>query len=493
MRKGFAAMKKYGPLLAIVLFSACSTQKTNQPSQEQVNHQNRIQKQLVDHTSPKCVGCIKGSAAHAELKEAEKKVYYLFGAEHLNLDNYYFDIPVVYNDATKKWINYFTGRGRELFRRYSERAGRYAPVMAKILDDNKMPKDLIYLAMAESGFQNHAKSWAKAVGPWQFMPYTGKRYGLRIDWFIDERRDPIKATQAAANYLKKLYNQFGSWELACASYNAGEGKIGRAIRRYGTKNFWKLRRGRYLKSETKNYVPKIMALAIIGKNLKAFGFEEVDFHKTLDFEEITVAESTDLYRVAEYLGIEFEEMKKYNPEIRRWNTPAGENYTLRVPVGKKAVWDELNLEEAQILATNYKNYSMRGRSSLHDVAKKFKLPVRVLASINDVPVDQKLNPQSIVKLPFREDHSHKHSMYSDLYERPRRSTLRRRRYRKLIRRGMQRGKKIENPSEYYTVQRGDNLWNVARKTGTSLNTLIRSNSGLLKRRQIMPGDKLAIR
>lgn len=486
-------MRKLGPLFLVLLISACSSQKTNQKTQAKENHEKRIQKQLVDHTSPKCINCIKGSAARAELKEAEKKVYYLFGAEHLKLDNYYFDIPVVYNAATKKWIDYFTGRGRELFRRYSERAGRYAPVMAKILDDNKMPKDLIYLAMAESGFQNHAKSWAKAVGPWQFMPYTGKTYGLRIDWFIDERRDPIKATEAASRYLKKLYRQFGSWELACASYNAGEGKIGRAIRRYGTKNFWKLRRGRYLKAETKNYVPKIMALAIIGKNLKAFNFEEVDFHKTLDFEEITVAESTDLYHIAKYLGVEFAEMKKFNPEIRRWNTPAGENYTLRVPVGKKVVWQKLNQEETQILATNYKNYSMRGRSSLKDVAKKFKLPIRVLASINDVPVHRKLDPNSVVKLPFRDDHSNKHSMYADLYDKPRRSTLRRRRYRRLIRRGMQRGKDIGSPSEYYTVKKGDNLWNVARKTGTSLNTLIRSNSRLLKRRQIMPGDKLAIR
>ncbi len=142
--------------------------------------------------------------------------------------------------------------------------------------DNGLPRDLIYLAMAESGFQNHARSWAKAVGPWQFMPYTGRKFGLNIDWYVDERRDPLKASIAAANYLKTLHNLFGSWELAAAGYNAGEGKIARAIRMYHSKDFWRLTQGRYLRPETKNYVPKIMALAIIGKNLDVFGFNETD-------------------------------------------------------------------------------------------------------------------------------------------------------------------------------------------------------------------------
>ena len=134
------------------------------------------------------------------------------------------------------------------------------------------------------------------------MPYTGRRYGLKIDWYKDERRDPIKATIAAAKYLTKLYKDFGSWELAAASYNAGEGKMSRAIRRYRTENFWKISRGRYLARETKNYVPKIMALAIIGKNLKSFGFKGIDFHEPLDFEEIDVPNDRPLpdFRSSQY-------------------------------------------------------------------------------------------------------------------------------------------------------------------------------------------------
>ncbi|WP_372655687.1 transglycosylase SLT domain-containing protein, partial [Halobacteriovorax sp.] len=139
-------------------------------------------------------------AGSAEINPSDYdgKTYFLYGAEHLKLDNYYFDIPVVYNAATKKWINYFLTRGRGFFKRYSARGGRYAPLLGKILEDNGLPRDLIFLAMAESGFQTKAKSWARAVGPWQFMPYTGKRFGLKIDWYVDERRDPFKATVAAA-------------------------------------------------------------------------------------------------------------------------------------------------------------------------------------------------------------------------------------------------------------------------------------------------------
>ena len=136
---------------------------------------------------------IIGSAEIEKHEEHQSGTYFLYGAEHLGLENNYFDIPVKYNKQVKKWINYFTGRGRKSFLRYSSRAGRYAPVMAKILEEYGLPKDLIFVAMAESGFRNTAKSWAKAVAPWQFMPFTGRKFGLKIDWYVDERRDPIKA------------------------------------------------------------------------------------------------------------------------------------------------------------------------------------------------------------------------------------------------------------------------------------------------------------
>jgi len=453
----------------------------------------RVQEHLVDKNLPVCHGCIAGSSGHADLQRSNKKIYFLYGAEHLNLQNLYFDIPVVYNKATKKWIKYFTGRGRGLYSRYAKRAGRYAPVLSKILNDQGLPRDLIYLSMAESGFQNHARSWAKAVGPWQFMPYTGKKFGLAVEFFLDERRDPLKASVAASRYLRVLYDRFGSWELAMSSYNAGEGKIARAIRRYHTKNFWEIRKGRYLKPETKNYVPKIMALAIIGKNLPAFGFTGIEYDHPLDFEELQVKGNVDLYSMAKVLDMEFAALKKYNPELIRWQTPPSKaEYVLRVPVGKKILWDQL-VDKTVVKANNYKAYQLKGYANLKQVGRKFKVPNKVLAMLNDMPLNKKLFPKTAVYLPFRMDHTKKHNLYTDLYEKPRKSVRRRRNYNKWIRNGRKRGKKITNPRQFYIVKKGDSLWNIARKTGVNINTIIRSNYKLVKRRMILPGDKLAIK
>jgi membrane-bound lytic murein transglycosylase D len=391
-------------------------------------------------------------------------------------------------------VKFFTGRGRKHFVNYTQRAGRYAPVLSKIMADNGLPRDLIYLAMAESGFQNHARSWAKAVGPWQFMPYTGKKFGLNIDWYVDERRDPLKASIAAANYLKTLHNLFGSWELATAGYNAGEGKIARAIKMYRTKDFWELSKGRYLKPETKNYVPKIMALAIIGKNLDVFGFNDIQFERALDYEEIMVKGNSDLYQVAEVLELDFAEIKRYNPEVVRWQIPPYmESYPLRVPVGAKEAWDEYK-EKESVIADSYKTYVTNGQSSFEHISRKFKVPVEVLASLNpDIDEDQTIGPRTVVNLPFREDHSLTASMYADIYEKPSSKSRKARQQERLMASTTNRGKVIKKPTVFYIVKKGDSLWSVAQRTGVPMSTIIRSNGHIIKRRSILPGDKLAIR
>lgn len=439
---------------------------------------------------------IIGSSTIKHPHQYKGKTYFLYGAEHLNLENYYFDIPVVYNRAVKKWINYFLNRGRGFFERYSARAGRYAPMLGEMLEEKGLPRDLIFLAMAESGFQTKAKSWAKAVGAWQFMPYTGRHYGLHIDWYVDERRDPIKSTVAATKYLSKLYRDFGSWELAAAAYNAGEGKMGRAIRRYKTENFWKIRKGRYLKAETKNYVPKIMALAIIGKNLKSFGFEDIEFHQRLDFDEVVVGANTDLHIVAKKLNLPFEELQVLNPELMRWFTPPNkETYTLRVPIGYKTVFDSCCTVQDELKAVAYQTYKVRGkRSTLKDVARKFKLKKSyILKNLNKLSSTKRLRKGTTVVLPFRVGQSVKNNMYADLYERPRRSVVKRRNYKRRIRLAKRRGKTIRSPKQFYTVRKGDSLWSVSRKTGASLDTIIASNLKIINYRQIRAGDKLVVK
>jgi membrane-bound lytic murein transglycosylase D len=495
-------MMAYLPLGVLFLLAACST--TNHKKVSQSDQYNpsvseqaefyRVQEQLIEKDLPNCKGCIHGSS-HEQTFTAPLQTYEISpeAAEELGLVNTKFDFPVTWNKQTAMWVRFFTGRGRKHFINYTQRAGRYAPVLSKIMADNGLPRDLIYLAMAESGFQNHARSWAKAVGPWQFMPATGKKFGLNIDWYVDERRDPLKATIAAANYLKMLHGLFGSWELAAAGYNAGEGKVARAIRMYNTKDFWKMSKGRYLRPETKNYVPKIMALAIIGKNLEVFGFNEVKFEKALDYQEIVVKGNSDLYEIAEVLELDFEEVKRYNPEIVRWQIPPYmESYALRVPVGAKDAWDEYK-EKDSVVADSYKTYVTNGRSSLSQVSRKFRVPTKVLETLNPEITSKSIAPRTVVYLPFREDHSIRASMYADIYEKSRKKTSRSRRYQRVIASYSKKGKVIKNPTVYYTVKKGDSLWRVAQRTGVPMGTIIKTNRHIIKKRQILPGDRLAIR
>src|SRR5450631_2696483 len=188
------------------------------------------------------------------------------------------DIPLALNSKVEYFLYYFQTSGKQSFSRWLSRSSRYLPMMKDILKREGMPEDLVYVAMIESGFQMHARSWASAVGPWQFVSDTGRRYSLRIDQWVDERKDPVKATTAAALYLKELYGIFnGNWYLAAAGYNAGENKILRAISMYNTSDFWEISRGSYLKRETKEYVPKLLAAAIIAKDPARYGFSDIAY------------------------------------------------------------------------------------------------------------------------------------------------------------------------------------------------------------------------
>lgn len=422
------------------------------------------------------------------------KTYFLEGAEELNLENNFFDIPVTYNPQVKMWLNYFLNKGRPYFERYTERAGRYAPILGAILEEHGLPRDLIFLAMAESGFNNVAKSWAAAVGPWQFMPYTGKMYGLDQDWYRDERRDPIKATVAAARYLTKLYGDFGQWEVAAAAYNAGEGKLGRAIKKYKSEDFWHLTKGKYLKAETKNYVPKIMALAIIGKNLKSFGFDDVEFHEPLDFDEITVKGGTDLVKLSETMGVDFEEIQRLNPEILRWFTPPNiAEYKLRLPPNTAEKFAEC-CSKTDLLAVNFQQFVVPKKGmTVAQISKKFKIRKDyVIASLNNTSEKAKFSAGDIVKLPFRDGEvvSPANNLYADLFEKPRREVLKRnsRAYR------AKRYASRKKPSRYYTVKKGETLFTVAQKHGISVKRLIASNPQVTKKsKKVNAGIKLVIK
>lgn len=241
-------------------------------------------------------------------------------------------IPLEMNAAVQKWIGYFTGRDRDRFQRFLNRGETYRPMIMAVLRDQQIPPELYFQAMIESGFQVHAKSHAQAVGIWQFIKPTGKRYGLRVNQSIDERRDPVRATIAASLYLRDLYNVFQSWYLAMAAYNAGEGRILNAIMKAKTRDFWEIARRRQLPSETMDYVPKFLAAAIIGHNPEKFGFAIPPPPESFKLASIQAPGGRSLPVLAKALEVPLESLKELNPHLLRQVTPydAG-SYRLWLP------------------------------------------------------------------------------------------------------------------------------------------------------------------
>jgi len=250
-----------------------------------------------------------------------------------------YDIPIEVNEQVIAYVRFFqTPLVRKHFVKWLGRSYRYIPAFRRILRDEGLPEDTVFLAMIESGFGNLATSRAKAVGPWQFIPATGKRMGLRQDFWVDERRDPEKAARAAAKYLKELYKQTGDWRLAWAGYNAGVGKIFKA-RAKGQTDFWAMARGRVLKAETKGYVPKLMAAAIVTKHHEAFGFskEEIEAEAWQDYDEVTVPTATPLAALAQAAELSEKALLELNPELRRTCTPP-RGYAIKLPRGQQEVF-----------------------------------------------------------------------------------------------------------------------------------------------------------
>lgn len=237
------------------------------------------------------------------------------------------------NDHVLRFLEQFqTGYRRAVVERWLTRSGRYLPMILDIFRQKGLPEELVFTAMIESGFNPVAVSHAGAKGLWQFMAPTARQYGLRVDRWLDERLDPEKATVAAANYLSDLYKIFGSWELVHAAYNAGEMKVLRAIQGAGTRDFWSLTGSRLLRDETKNFVPAIHAVTIIGQEPEQYGFT-VQPDEPLSYEQITVPKATSLKHVASLSGIPIEELIRLNSELRLKQTPPDSPYHLKVPRG----------------------------------------------------------------------------------------------------------------------------------------------------------------
>src|ERR1700734_528441 len=245
------------------------------------------------------------------------------------------DLPLMMTDQVAGYISYFSNRGRGTFERAFARSGRYHDMMVRILKQEGVPQDLIYLAQAESGFQPTAVSRAGARGIWQFMGSRGRGYGLQRSAWVDDRQDPEKSTRAAAHHLKDLYAQFGDWYLAMAAYNSGPGTVQAAVKRTGYADFWELYRRNVLPKETRNYVPIILAVTIMAKNPSQYGLDEVAMEHPADSDSVTIGYPVDLRLVAECVGSTSSELQDLNPSLLRLTTPRVGQFELHLPAGTR--------------------------------------------------------------------------------------------------------------------------------------------------------------
>lgn len=313
------------------------------------------------------------------------------------------DLPVVWDGKVVRYLEFFKSdrRGRRMFALWLKRSGRYRDLVARALRKKSMPEDLFWLSMIESGFDPTIRSPAGAVGLWQFMPQTGRLYGLHVDRWLDERMSPPASTDAAVDFLAELHRRFGSWELAMAGYNMGYGGLLRVVRHYNSNDYWALSKLEgSLPWETTLYVPKIVAVAIVAKNLDTFGFTDVTREPPVDFEEVAVPPGTALAVVAKAAQVPEAELSKLNPELRAKRTPpkdAGVHH-VRVPLGTGEACAAA-LVRLRATQTPLDRITVQFGESLEQVARRAKTTVEKLSQVNAIAADEKVGGGDVLLVP----------------------------------------------------------------------------------------------
>ncbi len=472
-----------------------------------------------------------------EANEIEENDEHFMGESDLREN---ISIPLVFNEAVEHYIRYFTTTKKDLFKRWLRRKKRYAPLVKEILREHGLPEDLVYLAMIESGFNLHAYSPMKAAGPWQFIPETGRRYGLVVNHWVDERRDLRKSTVAAARYLQELFDQFGCWYLAAAGYNAGENRIDKVIKRYDTKDFWKLRAYNTLPRETREYVPQLIAAAVIAKDPERYGLGAIENVEPFEFVKVTVPGGVPLKALARAASIDLPSVRSLNPEIRRGITPPGKIYGIKLPVDtdKASFHSSLTsiLNEGRRVAGVFRHMTQR-RDNIRKIARRYGVSREDLILVNGKPL--KLNKGKAVYIPrFDDGESVKKSIHvktANLRKKMSKRTAQspvtdRKSVIHVVKKGetlssiavqygldvrmlkrinrlktdrIERGKRIsislaghvrnipkEEQKKYYRVQKGDTLSGIAEKYGKSVRTLRKMNH--LKNNRIQMGMRLRV-
>ena len=383
-----------------------------------------------------------------------------------------FDFPVVENQKVQYYIDFYTGPGRIPFSRWLERTHRYLPSMQEVFAAQGLPRDLAYLSIVESGLNPKAYSWAHASGPWQFISGTAKLFGLETDYWWDERRDFEKSTYAAARFLRELHELFNdNWYLALAAYNAGPGAVARAIERSGSTDFWMMAHNAYLPEETRNYIPKLLAVLLIAKQPEKYGFTDLQYLDPISSDKVTVAGPTDLAVIAKLSGSSYDEIKALNPELKRWCTPPKQkSYQLNLPAGTKEKFLAAYAERPVAGRRNYKVHKLGKGETVKGLARQYHLSTNEILRANSLASAKKLKVGHNLVIPL---HAGVDAIpREDLFDDP------------VI-------LKIAK-SNMYRVKKGDTLNKIAQRSGVSLEQL-KSWNRLTSKSRLQIGQVILIK
>jgi membrane-bound lytic murein transglycosylase D len=416
-----------------------------------------------------------------------------------------YDIPIDVNEAVVAYVRFFqTPVVRKHFVKWLGRLPRYQERYRAILREAGLPEDTIFLAMIESGFANLAYSRAKAAGPWQFIPSTGKRMGLTQDFWVDERRDPEKSARAASAYLQALYREFGDWRLAWAGYNAGEGKIGKAKKK-GQLDFWTMARGKILKRETKGYVPKLMAAAILSKHPEAFGFrkEEIEAERWTEYEPVNVPHAVELEAVARAAELSTRDLHELNPELRRSCTPP-RGYAVKLPLGSAEVFEKNWPSIGPTASLGFAHHTLVKGEGVAAVAAAYGVPSATILQMNGLKAGKRVKPGTELVIPLTAMARRSGAPASEAVARARIGELQKKDpklvekepapSRPVARASSSRPSSADvNGRSTVLVQPGDSLWGIAQRLGVGLQDLCDWN-GIKnpKRHKLQIGKELVV-